>query len=373
MHLADLTSHLEADGNLCALYADRESWARKAILNVASSGKFSSDRTIAEYAADICMSSRARCRDGACDDPRHQRRRPRFPRWPASRPRPLLIDLARLERDYYERKPDAGRPEPARQLRHQRPPRHVAATAPSPRPTSSPSPRPSASTAQPRASTGPLFMGKDTHALSGPAQRTALEVLAANGVETVIQQRRRLHADAGHLARHPRPQPRPQASACADGIVITPSHNPPERRRLQVQPAQRRPGRHRRHRRGSRTAPTSCCAAATPASSACRSTTAAQGGDDARSTTSSAPYVDDLRNVIDMDAIRGRRRSSSASIRSAARRVHYWEPIADVYGLDIDGRQPAGRSDVRVHDASTTTARSAWTAPAPTRWPAWSG
>jgi starch phosphorylase len=53
MHLADLASYLEADEKLCALYADPDAWARKAILNVASSGKFSSDRTIAEYAADI--------------------------------------------------------------------------------------------------------------------------------------------------------------------------------------------------------------------------------------------------------------------------------------------------------------------------------
>jgi len=53
MHLADLASYLEADGNLWALYADPDAWARKAILNVASAGKFSSDRTIAEYAADI--------------------------------------------------------------------------------------------------------------------------------------------------------------------------------------------------------------------------------------------------------------------------------------------------------------------------------
>jgi len=53
MHLADLASYLEADHRLCTLYADPRAWARKAILNVASSGKFSSDRTIAEYAADI--------------------------------------------------------------------------------------------------------------------------------------------------------------------------------------------------------------------------------------------------------------------------------------------------------------------------------
>jgi len=53
MHLADLTSYLEADAQLCATYANQKEWARRAILNVAASGKFSSDRTIAEYAAEI--------------------------------------------------------------------------------------------------------------------------------------------------------------------------------------------------------------------------------------------------------------------------------------------------------------------------------
>ncbi len=53
MHLADLKSYLEADQRLRDLYSDPDAWTRKAILNVAASGKFSSDRTIAEYAADI--------------------------------------------------------------------------------------------------------------------------------------------------------------------------------------------------------------------------------------------------------------------------------------------------------------------------------
>ena len=53
MHLADLKSYLEADERLCNLYADRPAWTRKAVLNVAGAGKFSSDRTIAEYAAEI--------------------------------------------------------------------------------------------------------------------------------------------------------------------------------------------------------------------------------------------------------------------------------------------------------------------------------
>jgi starch phosphorylase len=53
MHLADLKSYLEADQKLMKLYSDGDAWARKAILNVAGSGKFSSDRTIAQYAAEI--------------------------------------------------------------------------------------------------------------------------------------------------------------------------------------------------------------------------------------------------------------------------------------------------------------------------------
>src|SRR6201993_121096 len=74
---------------------------------------------------------------------------------------------------------------------------------------------------------GPLLMGKDTHALSGPAQRTALEVLAGNGVETVIQRDDEFtptpvvsHAILIH--NHNRTE------HLADGIVVTPSHNPPE-------------------------------------------------------------------------------------------------------------------------------------------------
>ena len=56
---------------------------------------------------------------------------------------------------------------------------------------------------------GPLYMGKDTHAVSEPAQRTALEVLAANNVETIIQQERRRNSDAGYLASDSGLQPRP--------------------------------------------------------------------------------------------------------------------------------------------------------------------
>src|SRR5262249_33996072 len=78
-----------------------------------------------------------------------------------------------------------------------------------------------------RGTDGPLYMGKDTHALSTPAQRTALEVLAGNEVETVIQR------DDGVtptpvISRAILRYNRRRKEELADGIVITPSHNPPE-------------------------------------------------------------------------------------------------------------------------------------------------
>src|SRR5262245_48626589 len=72
---------------------------------------------------------------------------------------------------------------------------------------------------------GPLYLGKHTHALSGPAQRTALEVLAANGVTTIIQ-RDDSPTPTPVISRAILVYNRDRASGLADGIVITPSHNP---------------------------------------------------------------------------------------------------------------------------------------------------
>ena len=74
---------------------------------------------------------------------------------------------------------------------------------------------------------GPLYMGKDTHALSAPAQRTALEVLAANGVETIIQRNDGV-TPTPVISRAILVYNRGRNEHLADGIVITPSHNPPE-------------------------------------------------------------------------------------------------------------------------------------------------
>src|SRR5260221_5302705 len=141
-------------------------------------------------------------------------------------PRELLVDLARLERDYYERQPDVRDPDQlvsfgtsghrGSSLRGTFTEAHILAIT-----------QAICDYRRANGTDGPLCMGKDTHALSNPAQRTALEVLAANNVETVIQR------DDGVT---PTPvishailiRNRGRKEHFADGIVITPSHNPPE-------------------------------------------------------------------------------------------------------------------------------------------------
>src|SRR6266513_3453020 len=136
-------------------------------------------------------------------------------------PKELLVDLGRLERYYYERRPDLGNPTQLVSFGtsgHRGSPlngsfteAHILAIT-----------QAICDYRRSQDYHGPLYMGKDTHAVSGPAQRTALEVLAANEVETIIQR------DDGFT-------PTPVISRAilvynrnlADGIVITPSHNPP--------------------------------------------------------------------------------------------------------------------------------------------------
>jgi len=149
-------------------------------------------------------------------------------------PSDMLIDVARLEREYYERKPDPS--DPRQLIRFGTSGHrgtsfdgtltegHILAIT-----------QAISDYRRSQGIDGPLYMGKDTHALSAVAQRTALEVLA--------------DSDAGRLARDPGPQPR------APGTPRRrhrrhPVTQPAGRRRLQVQSAQRRPGRHRRHRLG---------------------------------------------------------------------------------------------------------------------------
>jgi phosphoglucomutase len=183
---------------------------------------------------------------------------------------------------------------------------------------------------------GPLFLAMDTHALSEPAFATALEVLAANGVEVMIDQ------DLGYT-----PTPslshailvynRGRQSAPADGIVITPSHNPPPDGGFKYNPPSGGP-------------------ADTEATSAIQDLAnrilAGGLGDVRRQSYRSAlaastthrydyvtAYVDDLASVVDLEAIRGARLSLCADPLGGAG-VAYWGRIAERYGLTLEVAHP---------------------------------
>src|SRR5262245_11840414 len=148
-------------------------------------------------------------------------------------PKEMLVDLNRLEREYFERRPDVGDPNQLVSFGtsgHRGTPLHGTFTEAHILAIT----QAICDFRRAQGTDGPLYMGKDTHALSGPAQRTALEVLAANGVEIIIQREdgvtptpvisrailvynrgRRAVAGSGD-----------RATGLADGVVITPSHNP---------------------------------------------------------------------------------------------------------------------------------------------------
>ena len=141
-------------------------------------------------------------------------------------PKAMLIDPAQLERDYLSRRPDLE--DPGQLVKfgtsgHRGSPLHGSFNEPHILAIT----QAICDYRQAQGISGPLYMGKDTHAASSPAQRTALEVLAANGVETIIQRDDGVTptpviSRAILVHNHGRTQ------HLADGVVITPSHNPPE-------------------------------------------------------------------------------------------------------------------------------------------------
>lgn len=179
--------------------------------------------------------------------------------------------------------------------------------------------------------TGPLYLGKDTHALSHPAERTALEVLAANGVETRIQNGNGFtptpvisHAILCHN--------RGRTEHLADGIVITPSHNPPEDGGFKYNPPNGGPAdtdvtgwvqarANQLLQEGNRGVKRVTVEAALAAATT-------------QSVDLAKAYIDDLKNVVDMEAIqRGGLRLGIDPLGGAA--VGYWDRIAETYRLNI--------------------------------------
>ena len=178
--------------------------------------------------------------------------------------------------------------------------------------------------------TGPLFIGRDTHALSEPAWVSALEVLAANDVVAMIDSADRLHPDAGGQPRHPDLQPgsRLRPGRRDRGHAVAQSA---PRRRLQVQPAQRRARRHRCHRCDRRSGPTRSCATA---SKEVKRVPLAQALQTAQRHDYLNAYIEDLPNVVDLHAI------SAEGIRIGAdplggASVDYWGAIAERHNLDL--------------------------------------
>jgi phosphoglucomutase len=178
---------------------------------------------------------------------------------------------------------------------------------------------------------GPLFMGKDTHALSAPAERTALEVLAANGVETFIQE------DDGFT-----PTPvishailcynRGRSSGLADGIVITPSHNPPRDGGFKYNPANGGPAdtdvtQWIQDRANALLHENNASVKRLPFGSAIKASST-------HLRDFALDYISDLKNVVNLAKVRGAGLKLGVDPLGGSS-VHYWDRIAEHYGVDI--------------------------------------
>ena len=255
----------------------------------------------------------------------------------AGKPAPasLLVDVERLLAAYSDERPDPARPEErvafgtsghrGSSLRRSFNEAHILAVV--------------QAICERRAAqgvSGPLFLGKDTHALSEPAQRTALEVLAAHGVDVFF---------AAGGAATPTPvvshailtHNRGRTTGVGDGIVITPSHNPPEDGGIKYNPPDGGP------------ADTEVTAAIERRAN---ELLAAGNAGVKRITWEQAlrapttherdyvgPYVDDLESVVDLAAVK------RAGVRLGVdplggSNLRYWEPIARRYGLSIEVVNP---------------------------------
>jgi phosphoglucomutase len=245
-------------------------------------------------------------------------------------PREMLIDVGRLEREYFERHPDPSDPTQGvsfgtsghrgTPLRGTFTEAHILAIT-----------QAICDYRRKAGTDGPLYMGKDTHALSTPAQRTALEVLAANNVQTVIQRDEGV-TPTPVISRAILVYNRDRHEHLADGIVITPSHNPPEDGGFKYNPPNGGPAdtevtRWVEDRANALLRENNRGVTRVPFGEAVRSSST-------REEDFVLPYVRDLGSVIDMDAIRAAGLKLAVDPLGGAARS-YWEPINATYGLDI--------------------------------------
>ena len=237
-------------------------------------------------------------------------------------PKEMLVDVALLEREYFARRPDTADPNQLVSFGtsgHRGSPldgtfteAHILAIT-----------QAICDYRRSHGVDGPLYLGKDTHALSGPSQRTALEVLAGNSVETILQK------DDGVtptpvISRAILVYNRAHKDHLADGIVITPSHNPPRDGGFKYNPPNGGPAdtevtqwvearANELLRKGN------AGANRVPFSTAIKAATIHEQD-------LVLPYVNDLRNVVDMEVIRAAGFKVGVDPLGGAAKP-YWEPI----------------------------------------------
>ena len=249
-------------------------------------------------------------------------------------PKEMLIDPAKLERDYYSVHPDPGDPQQrvafgtsghrGSSLRGSFNEDHILAIS-----------QAIVEYRRQNGISGPLFVGRDTHALSDPAERTAVEVLSAAGVEI------RISGGDGAAVYTPTPSishailahNRAGRDGTADGVVITPSHNPPEDGGFKYNPPNGGPAdtgitgwiQNRANE----------LLAGHNAEVSRVDYERALGLSSTQKFDFVTPYVEDLDGIVDMEAIRGAKLAMAADPLGGAS-VGYWEPINAYYGLNID-------------------------------------
>ncbi|HEY7001581.1 MAG TPA: phosphoglucomutase (alpha-D-glucose-1,6-bisphosphate-dependent) [Candidatus Udaeobacter sp.] len=244
-------------------------------------------------------------------------------------PKELLIHPGKLEREYYERRPELGNPNEMVSFGtsgHRGSPlqgsfteAHILAIT-----------QAICDYRRGKGYDGPLYMGKDTHAVSAPAQRTALEVLAANEVDTIIQQ------DDGVtptpvISRAILVYNRNRKEHLADGIVITPSHNPPADGGFKYNPPNGGPAdtdvTRWVERRANELLRDATGIKRVPLTTAMKTNTT-------HLEDFVLPYVEDLKNVVDMEVIGNAGLKLGVDPLGGAAEP-YWDPINSIYHLDI--------------------------------------
>jgi phosphoglucomutase len=245
-------------------------------------------------------------------------------------PKEMLIDVAQVEREYFERRPDMNDPTQMVSFGtsgHRGSPldgtfteAHILAIT-----------QAICDYRRAHGPDGPLYLGKDTHAVSDPAQQTALEVLAANDVETIIQQNNGV-TPVPVISRAILAYNRDRKAHLADGIAVTPSHNPPRDGGFKYNPPNGGPAdtdvtKWVEDRANELLRRKNAGVKRVPIASAIQAPTTHQED-------FVWPYVRDLRNVVDMDAIRAAGLKLAVDPLGGASEP-YWAPINEEYKLDV--------------------------------------